>query len=421
MFVGVGASRVRDIFAKAKKNAPCIIFIDEIDAVGRARGKGGFSGGNDERENTLNQLLTEMDGFNPSEGIVVLAGTNRADVLDPALIRPGRFDRTINVDKPDIQGRKEIFMVHLTGLKIDEELTKEGMAERLAALTPGFSGAEIANVCNEAALIAARNAKTSIEMCDFDAAQERVIGGIEKKNRVMSPSEKKAVAYHEAGHAIAGWFLEHADPLMKVSIIPRGTAALGYNQFLPKELSLHTREQMADMVCMALGGRAAEEMFIGAISTGASDDLNRVTQIAYGQIQIYGMSEKIGLLSFQKKEGDQFQKPYSEQTAQIMDLEAREMVTKMYARTKAILEDKRELLIAVAERLLEKEVITHDDLVEILGARPFPMAKSYAEFVNSSWKRKDPNAAEPAKEADAEDKASDKPAAKPAADAAAQV
>lgn len=277
MFVGVGPSRVRDLFEKAREDTPCIIFIDEIDAVGRARSQGGFSGGNDERENTLNQLLVEMDGFQSSEGVVVLAGTNRVDILDQALLRPGRFDRQINIDKPDIKGRTQIFGVHLKKLKLNVEV--EFLKKRLAALTPGFSGADIANICNEAALIAARHEKEGIELVDFEQAVDRVIGGLEKPNSIMSPEEKKLVAYHEAGHAVAGWFLEHADPLLKVTIVPRGKGALGFAQYLPKELSLYQTEQLMDMICMALGGRVAEELFFGKISTGASDDLKKVTNI----------------------------------------------------------------------------------------------------------------------------------------------
>jgi AFG3 family protein len=320
MFVGVGPSRVRDLFKSARASAPCIVFIDEIDAVGRKRSKGGFSGGNDERENTLNQLLVEMDGFVPTTGIIVLAGTNRADILDPALLRPGRFDRQVLVDKPDIAGRVAIFRVHLKELKLSDKI--EDIARRMATLTPGFSGADIMNCCNEAALIAARRKKDMIDVTDFEAAIERIIGGMEKSTKVLSPVEKKTVAYHEAGHAVAGWFLEHADPLLKVSIVPRGSAALGYNQFLPREVSLYSKEQLLDMMCMALGGRVAEELVFKVITTGASDDLDRVTKIAYSQVALYGMNEKVGRLSF-KQDEQSFTKPYSEATAQLIDDEVR--------------------------------------------------------------------------------------------------
>ena len=286
MFVGVGPSRVRDLFKEARKNAPCIIFIDEIDAVGRKRGRGGFSGGNDERENTLNQLLVEMDGFNPSSGVVVLAGTNRADILDNALIRPGRFDRQIQVDKPDVKGREEVFKVHLKGITLDA--SADEIAGRLAGLTPGFTGADIANICNEAAIVAARRAAESVSMDDFEKATDRIIGGLES-NKIMSVEEREVVAYHEAGHAVAGWFLEHADPLLKVTIIPRSSGALGYAQYLPKEVFLRTQEQIMHIVCMALAGRAAEEVFFGKVTTGASDDLRRVTEIVYSTIQLYGL------------------------------------------------------------------------------------------------------------------------------------
>merc|ERR1711966_650715 len=300
----------------ARKMKPCIVFIDEIDAVGRARGKGGFSGGNDERENTLNQLLVEMDGFDTLGGVIVLAGTNRADVLDPALLRPGRFDRQINVDKPDIKGRLEIFNVHLDGLKLVDD--KETIGERMSALTPGFSGADIANVCNEAALIAARANAKGITIWHFEMAIDRVVGGLEKKNKVMSVKEKETVAYHEAGHAVAGWFLEHADPLLKVSIVPRGKAALGYAQYLPKDLSLHTKEQLFYMMCMALGGRAAENIFFSTCTNGAADDLDKVSSIAYSAVAQFGMSDKIGQVSFPEGGGDKFYKPYSDETAKLI-------------------------------------------------------------------------------------------------------
>ena len=389
MFVGVGASRVRDLFSQARANAPCIVFIDEIDAVGRARGKGGFGGGNDERENTLNQLLVEMDGFNPLTGIVVLAGTNRVDILDPALLRPGRFDRQITIDKPDIKGRFEIYKVHLKPINLNDDIDE--IAKRMATLTPGFAGADIANVCNEAALIAARHQKDTVDIADFESAIERVIAGIEKKGKILTADERTCVAFHEAGHAICGWFLEHADPLLKVSIVPRGSGALGYNQFLPKELALHSREQLLDMICMALGGRVAEEITFGRITTGASDDLDRVTKIAYSQVSIYGMNDRVGALSFQNKGGDsQFTKPYSEATAQMMDEEARLIVKNAYERTRQLLVEKRDQLTLLAERLLEKEILTHDDVVGLLGPRPFEMNDTYKEYIdtNHTWKSK---------------------------------
>jgi len=389
MFVGVGPSRVRDLFAQARKIKPCIVFIDEIDAVGRARGKGGFSGGNDERENTLNQLLVEMDGFDTLGGVIVLAGTNRADVLDPALLRPGRFDRQINVDKPDIKGRLEIFHVHLKGLKLAD--STDEIAERMSALTPGFSGADIANVCNEAALIAARNNEKGITLWHFELAMDRVIGGLEKKNKVMSVKEKETVAYHEAGHAVAGWMLEHADPLLKVSIVPRGKAALGYAQYLPKDVSLHTKEQLFDMMCMALGGRAAENIFFGTCTNGAADDLDKVSNIAYSQVAQFGMSEKMGLVSFSEraKEANQFYKPYSDETARLIDSEVRELIERAYDHTHNLLIENRSQVELVAQELLAKEVIVTADVVRLIGDRPFESHTSYNDIVNSAWKRSD--------------------------------
>lgn len=387
MFVGVGPSRVRDLFREARANAPCIVFIDEIDAVARARSKGQFSGGNDERENTLNQLLVEMDGFNSSEGVVVLAGTNRADILDKAILRPGRFDRQITVDKPDIKGRREIFKVHLKGLHLDGQV--DDFARRLAALTPGFAGAEIANICNEAAIVAARRSGKSVTFKDFEQATDRVIGGLET-NRIMSPEEKKTVAYHEAGHAVAGWFLEHADPLLKVTIVPRGKGSLGYAQYLPKEVALHSKEAMLDIMCMALGGRASEYInFDGRITTGASDDLRRVTQIAYSMVQLYGMNDRIGQLSFPKEEGGYPDKLYSEQTAQVMDEEASKIVNEAYERTKQLLAEKQTQLHELAEELLKNETINHSDIVRVLGPRPFGGNKTYTEFVEESWQDAD--------------------------------
>jgi len=385
MFVGVGPARVRDLFSQARKLAPCIVFIDEIDAVGRARGKGGFSGGNDERENTLNQLLVEMDGFDTAKGVVVLAGTNRADILDPALLRPGRFDRQINVDNPDIKGRFEIFKVHLKPLRL--EVDEDEIGQRMASLTPGFSGADIANICNEAALIAARNRAKAITANHFEMAVDRVIGGLEKKNKVMSVVEKETVAYHEAGHAIAGWFLEHADPLLKVSIVPRGKAALGYAQYLPKDISLHTEDQLNDMMCMALGGRAAEEIFFNSVTTGAGDDLEKVSRIAYSQVAKLGMNPLVGQVAFPEGGGDKFYRPYSDETAKLIDDEVRNLIARCYSRTKDLLIEHKDEVEAVAKMLLEKEVITTQDVVQCIGERPFEMPTSYNEIVDAAWQR----------------------------------
>lgn len=381
MFVGVGASRVRDLFKQAKDKAPCIIFIDEIDAIGRARGKNNIVGGNDERENTLNQLLVEMDGFGTDSGIIILAATNRPDVLDTALLRPGRFDRQISIDKPDLVGREQIFKVHLKPLKLAEGVD----AKKLSAQTPGFAGAEIANVCNEAALIAARRNKEAVDMQDFQDAVDRVIGGLEKKNKIISPEEKRIVAYHEAGHAIAGWFLEHADPLVKVSIVPRGVAALGYAQYLPKEQFLYTTEQLLDGMCMTLGGRVAEDIVFNKISTGAQNDLERITKLSYAMVTIYGMNEKIGNVSFNDTQGEyQFNKPYSEKTSEMIDVEVRKLIDLAYQRTKQLLTDKHEGLEKLAEKLLEKEILFQSDLEEILGKRPFDNRTTYDEFVNGT-------------------------------------
>merc|ERR1719487_3095410 len=367
MFVGVGPSRVRDLFAQARANAPCLIFIDEIDAIGRARGKGGFNGGNDERENTLNQLLIELDGFNPSSGIVVLAGTNRPDILDPALLRPGRFDRQVVVDKPDIKGRAEIFTVHLSNLKLDTDV--DVYAKKMATLTPGFSGAEIANVCNEAALIAARREKLTVDDECFDAAVDRVIGGMEKKGLTIDAHERRVVAFHEAGHALTGWVLEHTDPVIKVSIVSRGKAALGYSQSLPRDVALHTQEQLSDTMVMALGRRAAEEVVFDVVSSGAQNDLERVTKMAYSQVTDFGMSDKVGPLSFSKDSDNTLYKPFSEKTAQTIDREAEVLVSSAYERALTILREHRSQLNDLAEALLAREVIGTDDLVKILGPR----------------------------------------------------
>ncbi|ORZ31289.1 peptidase family M41-domain-containing protein [Catenaria anguillulae PL171] len=372
MFVGVGASRVRDLFTTARKHAPCIIFIDEIDAIGKARGKHGSLGGNDERESTLNQILVEVDGFASSEHVVILAGTNRPDVLDPALMRPGRFDRHITIDRPDINGRQQIFRVHLKPIKMDPNQDMDQLVRKLAALTPGFSGADIANVCNEAALVAARYRAEAVHLAHFEQAIERVIAGLEKKTKVLSPEEKRIVAYHEAGHAVAGWFLQHADPLLKVSIIPRGSAALGYAQYLPKDMYLHSTEHLLDRMCMTLGGRVAEKIFFGSVTSGAKDDLEKVTKLSYAMIAQLGMNDKIGTLSFASPDQEQsFTKPYSEETARIMDNEARAMVKQSFDRCEALLTKHREDVEKVAQLLLEKEVLNREDMINLLGKRPF--------------------------------------------------
>jgi len=381
MFVGVGAARVRDLFKQAKEKAPCIIFIDEIDAIGRSRGKGQMPGSNDERENTLNSLLVEMDGFGTDSGVIVLAATNRPDVLDSALLRAGRFDRQISIDKPDIVGREAIFRVHLGPIKSSDDVEPK----KLAAQTPGFAGAEIANVCNEAALIAARRNKNAVDMQDFQDAIDRVIGGLEKKNKIISPEEKQIVAYHEAGHAVAGWFLEHADPLVKVSIVPRGIAALGYAQYLPKEQFLYQTEQLIDEMCMALGGRAAEEIIFSKISTGALSDLERITKMAYSIVSVYGMNEKIGNVSFYDSKGGEykFDKPYSEATAQTIDEEVRKLITFAYDRTKELLSKHKVELEKIAKALLEKEILFQSDLEAIIGKRPFERETTYEKFTRT--------------------------------------
>jgi AFG3 family protein len=384
MFVGVGAARVRDLFKQAKDKAPCIVFIDEIDAIGRSRGRGQLPGANDERENTLNSLLVEMDGFATDSGVIILAATNRPDVLDSALLRPGRFDRQISIDKPDIVGREHIFKVHLKPIKLDPTVD----VKKLSAQTPGFAGAEIANVCNEAALIAARRDKKAVDMQDFQDAIDRVIGGLEKKNKIISPEEKKIVAYHEAGHAVAGWFLEHADPLVKVSIVPRGVAALGYAQYLPKEQFLYQTEQMLDEMCMAFGGRAAEEIIFGKISTGALSDLERITKMAYGMVTIYGMNKVIGNMSYyDSKQSDYaFQKPYSDATAEKIDEEVRGIIDESYQRTVKLLTQHKQHLEVIAKELLEKEILFQSDLERLIGKRPFEKLTTYQQFTNGSGK-----------------------------------
>lgn len=368
MFVGVGASRVRDLFKQAREKSPCIIFIDEIDAIGRARGKNAVMS-NDERENTLNQLLVEMDGFGGDSGVIILAATNRPDVLDAALLRPGRFDRQISIDIPDVNGREKIFNVHLAPIKKAPNLD----VKKLASQTPGFAGADIANICNEAALIAARANKEYVEMQDFNDAIDRVIGGLEKKNKIILPEEKRIIAYHEAGHAVSSWFLEHAHPLVKVSIVPRGVAALGYAQYLPKEQFLYTVPQMFDQMVGLFGGRAAEELIFGQISTGAQNDLERVTKMAYSMVSIYGMNKDIGHVSFHdsQQENPYMSKPYSEATAELIDQQVRTMIMEQYQRSIDLLTKHMDALEAVAQELLDKEVIFKDDLERIIGKRPF--------------------------------------------------
>ena len=369
MFVGVGASRVRDLFKQAKDKSPAIIFIDEIDAIGRSRGKSNMNGSNDERENTLNQLLTEMDGFGTNTNVIVIAATNRADVLDKALMRAGRFDRQIYVDLPDLNERREIFKVHLKPLKVIKSLDIEFLAKQ----TPGFSGADIANVCNEAALIAARKNKKSVGKQDFLNAVDRIVGGLEKKNKIITPDEKKTIAYHEAGHALVSWLLEHAAPLVKVTIVPRGKS-LGAAWYLPEERQIVQTEQMLDEMCATLGGRAAEKVMFNKISTGALSDLEKVTQQARAMVSVYGLNDVIGNITYYDSTGQSeynFSKPYSENTAQKIDHEISEIIEKQYNRAIDILKTSKDKLTILAERLLEKEVIFKDDLENILGVRPF--------------------------------------------------
>ncbi len=383
MFVGVGASRVRDLFKQAREKAPCIIFIDEIDAIGRTRGRNAMQGGNDERENTLNQLLVEMDGFSTDKGVILMAATNRPDVLDSALLRPGRFDRQIGIDRPDLKGREAIFNVHLKTIKIAEEVTAEIMAE----MTPGFAGAEIANVCNEAALIAARRNKKAIEIEDFTYALDKVIGGLEKKNKLIHPDEKEIIAYHEAGHAVCGWYLEHAMPLVKVTIVPRGVAALGYAQYLPKEQYITRTEQMLDQMCMTFGGRAAEQVVFGKISTGAQNDLDQVTKMAYDMITIYGMNPEVGQVSFHAMSQGVYQRPYSDETATLIDQQVRALLNKEYLRAQQLLRDKRPEMEILAKTLLEKEVLTKAELVKLIGPRPVdaePGSQEWAGVVDNN-------------------------------------
>ncbi len=371
MFVGVGASRVRDLFKQAKEKAPCIIFIDEIDAIGRSRGKNQMTGSNDERENTLNQLLSEMDGFNTDKGVIIMAATNRPDVLDSALMRPGRFDRQILIDKPDLKGRVEVLQVHTDKLIVSENVD----LQLLASQTPGFAGAELANMCNEAALLASRRNKEQIEMIDFQDAIERVVAGLEKKNKIISPGEREIIAYHEAGHAIAGWYLEHTDPVLKVSIVPRGFAALGYTLQTPLEdRFLMTTEELDEKICALLGGRVSEELIFGKISTGARNDLERVSKLAYAMVTEYGMSEELGSISYFDSTSDErafaVQKPYSEETAERIDEAVQSILKRNYCRTRDLLVQKKSKLISLSKALLEKEILGAHDLIDLLGERP---------------------------------------------------
>jgi AFG3 family protein len=375
MFVGVGASRVRDLFKQAREKAPCIVFIDEIDAIGRARGRNAFQGGNDERENTLNQLLVEMDGFSTDKGVIIMAATNRPDILDGALMRPGRFDRQIGLERPDLAGREAIFKVHLKNIKIGPNVEPKILSE----MTPGFAGADIANVCNEAALIAARRNKTEVDLDDFHYALDRVIGGLEKRNKLISPEEKEIIAHHEAGHAICGWYLEHASPLVKVTIVPRGIGTLGFAQYSPKEEYITRTEQLLDRMCMALGGRAAESVIYGKISTGAQSDLDHVTKMAYSMVSVYGLDEKVGNVSFYGMSQDQFSKPYSEDTATLIDDRVREIIDGQYERAQKMLKSHRAELEMLAKALLEKEVIHKADIERMIGPRPYQVKGTTAK------------------------------------------
>jgi len=368
MFVGVGASRVRDLFRQAREKAPCIIFIDEIDAIGRARGKNNWQGGNDERESTLNQLLVEMDGFPTDKAVILMAATNRPDVLDNALLRPGRFDRQIGIDAPDLKGREAIFNVHLKNIKLKFDVDPVILAE----MTPGFAGADIANICNEAALIAARRNKTAVDMDDFNYALDRVIGGLEKKNKIISPEEREIIAFHEAGHTVCGWILEFASPLVKVTIVPRGIGTLGYAQYLPKEEYITRTEALLDRMCMTFGGRAAESIVFNKVSTGAQSDLDQATKMAYSMITVFGMNEKVGNVSFYGMSQDNFQKPYSDETARLIDDEVRKLVESQFERAKQVLRDNRDKLNLIANTLLEKEVLVKSDVEKLIGPRPFP-------------------------------------------------
>ncbi|EEA07942.1 AFG3 ATP-dependent protease family protein [Cryptosporidium muris RN66] len=393
IFVGIGPSRVRDLFFQAQKNAPSIIFIDEIDAIGKKRGIGGFANNsNDERENTLNQLLVEMDGFTSKSGIIVLAGTNRADILDPALIRPGRFDRIIIIDKPDLQERKEIFQVHLKPLKLNSKLNIDELSNRLSTLSSGFTGSEIANICNEAAIFAARrNTIDGIDIIDFEQAIERIIGGLKKNNNYLSFNEKRIVSFHEAGHTIVGWFLKNTDPILKVSIIPRTNGALGFAQILPSEVNLYTKDTLLDKLAVLLGGRASEELFIGTITTGAIDDLQKATKIANDMILHYGMNSNIGLVSYfsmneslkiSNLSNNSFYKPFSEATAQIIDKETNSLLIEQFYRAKRILQEKKNLVYKLSNLLIEKETLTIEDITECIGPRIFDNDSNYSKYID---------------------------------------
>lgn len=387
MFVGVGASRVRDLFKTARENAPSMVFIDEIDAIGKSRQKGNVSGANDERENTLNQLLVEMDGFTPSDHVVVLAGTNRPDILDRALLRPGRFDRHVNIDKPELSGRQAIFEVHLKKIKLAGDIFD--LKHRLAALTPGFSGADIANACNEAALIAARNECDTVKLVHFEQAIERVIGGVERKTKLLSPEEKRVIAHHEAGHAVCGWFLKFADPLLKVSIIPRGQGALGYAQYLPGDLYLLSEQQLKDRMTMTLGGRVSEELHFSSVTSGASDDLKKVTRMATAMVTQLGMSPKIGWINYQRKDESDLTKPFSLETGDVIDSEVFRIVQECHDRCTQLLKEKATAVQKVAQLLLEKEVLTREDMINMLGKRPFPERNdAFDKYLNESETKK---------------------------------
>ncbi|KAF8822926.1 ATP-dependent metallopeptidase HflB subfamily protein [Cardiosporidium cionae] len=391
VFVGVGPSRVRDLFSQARKNAPSIIFIDEIDAIGRRRARGGFAGGaNDERENTLNQILVEMDGFTSSTGVVILAGTNRADILDPALTRPGRFDRTVNIEKPDLDERGEIYKIHLKPLKIAPTLDLDELSYRLAALTPGFTGADIANVCNEGAIQAARRrAFDGVDFVDFECAAERVMAGLPRITNLFSEVQRKTIAYHETGHALVGWLLEYSDPVLKVSIMPRSGRVLGFAQSLPDETSLCPKDALLDRIAVILGGRAAEELFMGAITTGAADDLDKVTQLSYAFVSKLGMNPELGLLSFQRSPSDegQFYRPYSESTAQLIDREVKSLISSQYERVKRLLSDNSDNVHKMAALLFKKETISYHDIVDCVGPRPFSMKEELLRYVTANPRR----------------------------------
>eukprot|EP01069_Polyplicarium_translucidae_P002111 Polyplicarium_translucidae@DN1921_c0_g2_i1.p1 len=389
VFVGIGPSRVRDLFARARKNAPAIVFIDEIDAVGRRRARGGFAGGaNDERENTLNQLLVEIDGFASSgTEVVVLAGTNRGDILDPALTRPGRFDRSITIEVPDIEDRKEIFKIHLSPLKLAEGVNEDQLASRLAALTPGLSGADIQNICNEAAIGAARGDRPGVDWAEFESSVDRLLGGLRKASGILTAKTKETICFHEVGHAVVGWFLSHADPILKVSIVPRTSGALGYAQHLPEDLKVATKEELLDRMAVLLGGRASEELYLGSISSGASDDLDKATRLAYSLVSVFGMTDALGLVSYQQREeyGSpvNLHKPYSEATSRLIDEESRRIVAEEYERAKALLAARGEEVRSLTELLMRKETLGFNDIRRCIGERPFPLKPEYEAYVRA--------------------------------------